>query len=100
MTCVITQRSRLLEAGIPENDVKAVEIQVDRQIEEGLQAARLAPFPPLGELYRGVFMRRISFCEALNEAMTQEMERDPRVFVYGIGVPDHKEIFEGKRRHV
>ncbi len=38
-------------------------------------------------------MRRISFCEALNEAMTQEMERDPRVFVYGIGVPDHKEIF-------
>lgn len=53
--CVITQRSRLLEAGIRENDVKAVEIQVDRQIEEGLQAARIAPFPPLGALYRGVF---------------------------------------------
>ncbi len=38
-------------------------------------------------------MRRISYCEALNEAMLQEMERDPNVFVYGIGVPDHKKIF-------
>ncbi len=25
--------------------------------------------------------------------MMQEMERDPRVFVYGLGVPDHKGIF-------
>ena len=38
-------------------------------------------------------MRQISFCDALNEAMGQEMERDPSVFVYGIGVPDHKNIF-------
>jgi pyruvate/2-oxoglutarate/acetoin dehydrogenase E1 component len=38
-------------------------------------------------------MRQISFCDALNEAMSQEMERDPSVFVYGIGVPDHKKIF-------
>ena len=38
-------------------------------------------------------MREISFCEAINEAMQLEMARDPRVFVYGIGVPDHKKIF-------
>lgn len=38
-------------------------------------------------------MREITYAEALNEAMTQEMERDPKVFVYGIGVPDHKGIF-------
>ena len=38
-------------------------------------------------------MRKISFCEAINEAMRQEMERDPNVFVYGIGVSDHKRIF-------
>ena len=37
--------------------------------------------------------RKISYCEALNEAMFQEMERDPAVFVYGIGVPDHKKVF-------
>ena len=38
-------------------------------------------------------MRRISYCEALAEATAQEMARDPTVFVYGIGVPDHKKIF-------
>lgn len=38
-------------------------------------------------------MRKITYCDALKEAMTQEMERDPSVFVYGIGVPDHKGIF-------
>ena len=38
-------------------------------------------------------MSKISYCEALNKAIIQEMERDPSVFIYGIGVPDHKEIF-------
>jgi len=38
-------------------------------------------------------MRKITYCEALNEALCQEMTRDPSVFVYGIGVPDHKRIF-------
>ncbi len=38
-------------------------------------------------------MRRISYREALNEAMMQEMERDPNVFVYGLDVSDHKRIF-------
>lgn len=38
-------------------------------------------------------MRRISFCDALREATAQEMEADPRVFVYGIGVPTHAKIF-------
>ncbi len=38
-------------------------------------------------------MRQITYCQALNEAMTQEMERDLSVFVYGIGVSDHKKVF-------
>jgi pyruvate dehydrogenase E1 component beta subunit len=42
-------------------------------------------------------MRKISYCEALTEAMSQEMERDPCVFTYGIGVPDHKRIFGSTR---
>jgi len=37
--------------------------------------------------------RQITYCDAINEAITQEMERDKNVFVYGIGVPDHKKIF-------
>lgn len=38
-------------------------------------------------------MRMTTYCEAVNEAIIQEMERDPNVFIYGIGVPDHKKIF-------
>ena len=37
--------------------------------------------------------RQITYCDALNEAITQEMERDPNIFIYGVGVPDHKRIF-------
>ncbi|MDO9530348.1 MAG: transketolase C-terminal domain-containing protein [Syntrophales bacterium] len=38
-------------------------------------------------------MRSITYCDALNEAIAQEMERDSSVFIYGLGVPDHKRIF-------
>ena len=38
-------------------------------------------------------MRRLSYREAVNEAMVQEMDRDPNVFVYGLDVTDHKRIF-------
>ncbi len=35
----------------------------------------------------------MTYERALNEATYQEMERDDSVFIYGIGVPDHKKIF-------
>lgn len=38
-------------------------------------------------------MRQITYCEAINEALIQEMERDSSVIVYGIGTPDHKRVF-------
>ncbi len=38
-------------------------------------------------------IKSLSYREAINLAMTQEMERDPDVFVYGLDVPDHKRIF-------
>ncbi len=38
-------------------------------------------------------MRSLTYCEALREAQIQEMERDKNVFIYGIGVPDHKAVF-------
>ena len=37
--------------------------------------------------------RNITYQEAIKEAIFQEMKRDPSVFAYGIGVPDHKKIF-------
>lgn len=38
-------------------------------------------------------MRMLTYVDAINEAILQEMEHDPNVFIYGIGVPDHKKIF-------
>jgi pyruvate/2-oxoglutarate/acetoin dehydrogenase E1 component len=36
--------------------------------------------------------RLIRYVDALREAVAQEMERDPRVFVFGLDVDDHKAI--------
>ena len=38
-------------------------------------------------------MRKLDYAGAIREATTQEMERDSRVFVYGIGVPTWSSIF-------
>jgi pyruvate dehydrogenase E1 component beta subunit len=38
-------------------------------------------------------MRELSYADAIAEALVQGMERDPNVFVCGIGVDDHKGIF-------
>lgn len=38
-------------------------------------------------------MRKLSYKDALREAMHQEMARDPAVFVFGVGVPSHAKIF-------
>ena len=37
--------------------------------------------------------RIISYQQAISEALSQEMEQDPRVFVYGLDVADHKASF-------
>lgn len=37
--------------------------------------------------------RSITYRDAINEALKQEMRRDPNVIVYGIDVADHKRIF-------
>ena len=41
--------------------------------------------------------RSISYRDALNEAMAEEMRRDSGVFVYGIDVADHKRIFNSSK---
>lgn len=38
-------------------------------------------------------IRSLTYCDALREALDQEMTRDPTVFVYGIGVPTHAKVF-------
>jgi acetoin:2,6-dichlorophenolindophenol oxidoreductase subunit beta len=38
-------------------------------------------------------LRELTYCEAINEAIDQEMARDDSIIIFGIGVPDHKKIF-------
>lgn len=40
-----------------------------------------------------VVPRTLTYWQALAEGLVQAMERDPQVFVFGIGVDDHKGIF-------
>ena len=40
---------------------------------------------------------QLSYRDALNQAMAEEMRRDPGVFVYGIDVADHKRTFMSSR---
>ena len=44
--------------------------------------------------------RSITYRQALNEAMAQEMRREDGVFVYGIDVADHKRIFDSSKNLV
>lgn len=44
--------------------------------------------------------RMISYRDALNEALAEEMRRDSGVFVYGIDVGDHKRIFNSTKELV
>lgn len=39
----------------------------------------------------------MTFRDAVNRAMVKEMELDPKVFVFGLDVPDHKRIFGSTR---
>lgn len=41
--------------------------------------------------------RSLTYEKAIGEALRQEMERDSRVFVYGLDVTDHKKIFGSTR---
>jgi len=98
---------RLIEGGIltPEG-VKELEDRVAGEIREAEEFALNSPYPPVESLYddvyteiyrdpktsiedlstakrMGVKTRRITYCQALNEALREEMRRDERVFVMG-----------------
>lgn len=106
---IITLENQLLEAGIAtEEEIRAIEEQAIEAIEKATEFALSSPNPPAEELYQDVYaplkttqadieaerrlrervrrsegMRQITFREAIQEALREEMRRDPRVFVMG-----------------
>ena len=45
-------------------------------------------------------IHQLSFPEAINMAMSREMEADPTVFAFGIDLPDHKRTFGSGKGNV
>ena len=60
--------------GCSQEELRKLESAIDGQITRSIELARQAPFADDEELCREVLrMRKISYCEALTEAMSQEM---------------------------
>lgn len=96
-------RAKLLSLGISESEITEIENNILKQVEESVFRAKDAPFPKKEELHTHVYApppkeeapivlgaraepkpRMVTFSDAINEALHQEMARDPNVFVYGI----------------
>ncbi len=94
-------RTKLSALGVNETEVEEFEAAIREQVERSVAQAKASSFPKQEDAYTCVYAptpkeyrlvterdvpcdRKITFCEALNEALHQEMERDTRVFVYGI----------------
>ena len=73
--------------------------EVKREVDESIEFAEQSPEPPLEALYEdvtcgalhppGVTMPVLAFREASNQAMSEEMERDDRVFLMGEEVAEY-----------
>lgn len=107
--------------GCAQSELDAVRVGVDATISRSLAAGQAAPFAPAAELFEdvlsdspsrapepppagsserpaddrgaGAARLRLSFREAINRALADEMASDPDVFVFGLDVPDHKRLY-------
>lgn len=89
---LIRMRERLV--GL-EAEVAAIDARIDKEIADAIAFAEQSPEPDLAVLDNAVYVphqfhvepepgtRELTYADALNEALAQEMERDPGVFVMG-----------------
>lgn len=95
------------EGGIARDRVEAVKAKVEAEIEEAIAFATASPEPTLRILDTAVYAphvahrepgsagtRELTFTEALNEALRQEMERDGDVFLLGEDIAETGGIFQ------
>jgi 2-oxoisovalerate dehydrogenase E1 component len=87
---------RLGEAGVSEMRLKELREEVERELDEAVRFGMASPEPTVDMMEAAVYAphvatpeptsrsgREITFAEALNEALHQEMARDGRVFLMG-----------------
>jgi 2-oxoisovalerate dehydrogenase E1 component len=101
-------RRRLRFAGIPEDDITALEASVDRELEAAVAAARAMTQPTTDTLHDFVIAERnerpepaapsadapvFRTMDAVRNALEIELTEDERVFVAGIDVGDGGNVF-------
>ncbi|MBZ6079091.1 alpha-ketoacid dehydrogenase subunit alpha/beta [Microvirga puerhi] len=102
----LEERMRM-EAGIPAATIASIREEVAEEIAAAVAFAAGSPEPDPQILSRAVYVphwphpeprsqgaRELTFPEALNEAIRQEMERDPAVFMMGEDIAETGGIFQ------
>jgi 2-oxoisovalerate dehydrogenase E1 component len=93
---------------LDEDELKKIAKKVEKKISDSIAFAEKSEFPGQKELFENVLAPRlekvkdakekksesrlIRYVDAIAEACIQEMERDEKVFVFGLDVDDHKKI--------
>ena len=100
LDCLKRFRRRVVESGrLTDAQLDQVDSQVAALIDESVAEAKAAPLPTPEDLLTDVYgtywsrrhegeqpimaTRKLSYRDAINEALTREMERDPSVIVMG-----------------
>jgi len=102
---ILRLRRRLHESGVSEEELQAVESDIETQVEEAHRFAESAPAPDPATATTHIYAepaaaaappgadarcspagREITFMQATLEALSSEMARNPRIFVMGEGV--------------
>jgi 2-oxoisovalerate dehydrogenase E1 component len=97
---ILQFRKHLLKIGILDDELEKVSIDVNAEMDEAVKFAEQSPFPKPDEVLEDVYgpptiqrediepelkssAREVTYGQALNEALREEMMRDERVFLLG-----------------
>jgi 2-oxoisovalerate dehydrogenase E1 component len=104
---LIRIKERMGEEGLSPAEVTIIEAGVEREIEEAVRFATTSAEPDISILDSAVYVphvapvepgatgtRTLTYPEALNEALRQEMARDPSVLILGEDIAETGGIFQ------
>lgn len=104
---LIRLRERMTAAGVRVEEVEALKASVEAEIEAAVAFATQSSEPTLEILNTAVYAplkatiepnepgdRLLTYTEALNEALDQEMQREPSVFILGEDIAETGGIFQ------
>jgi 2-oxoisovalerate dehydrogenase E1 component len=104
---LIRLQERMTAARVPSEQVEAIRLSIEKEIEAAVLFATESPEPTIEILDTAVYaphqshteptdkgQRQLTYTEALNEALDQEMQRDPSVFILGEDIAETGGIFQ------